>query len=559
MALSLSLSHGNSHHSHHSLSLTFLFVLILLIILQISTSFSVVHARKTTTTTTSTTTTTTSSSSTHNSNHELISVIVVSRHGTRAPNLNTIDICPGDKENLERYPKLNISLEGVTGRGMAELYQLGTVTRERYIEQMNFLSEYFRNDELYIRAVGEDRTLQSAIAFGHGLYPPTTAPHLYPNSLPAPLPVYTLPDELDTLLENRKSGCRATLSQDVKKWDKKYLKDILKSKEYEDAIDQLNEICDVDLLKLMDDTDGNLGDAIKDITDMLSFDAIEEFPYAEHLDSDKLLHLRTLAVQILFGRLYNSSEQITYMNGDLPNTMLDEFDLNLEYFRNQSAPRSTEAKKMIAYHGHREMLYAIAAFFDIRYNISFPELPVGAIPPATTLFFELYADHSYSNIDEHPAKHDSVAEKHEEKIANTSFVRAMLWTPCGTEVLGDVSNGNHPNPEADASHSERIQEVACKPRRIRMHACSHIDCPFEEFKHIIKKQIKSTGPWEELCTASKDAKTKSQAASSDGDHSSVGSSWWLTALIVFAILGFMVYYCCFSQRRSSNHQYHTLP
>ena len=64
---------------------------------------------------------------------------------------------------------------------------------------------------MYIRAVGEDRTLQSAVAWGQGLYPAGHAPIGYRSDLPSPLPVYTLPDELDVLLENRKAGCHQRL------------------------------------------------------------------------------------------------------------------------------------------------------------------------------------------------------------------------------------------------------------------------------------------------------------------------------------------------------------
>ncbi len=53
-------------------------------------------------------------------------------------------------------------------------------------------------------AVGEDRTLQSAAAMGQGMYPAGSAPLGYKTDIPSPVPVYTLPDVYDSLLEVRK-------------------------------------------------------------------------------------------------------------------------------------------------------------------------------------------------------------------------------------------------------------------------------------------------------------------------------------------------------------------
>ena len=101
---------------------------------------------------------------------------------------------------------------------MLQLYQLGQYTKQQYVDS-GFLLPYYSNEQMYIRAVGEDRTLQSAVAWGQALYPAGHAPVGYKADVPSPLPVYTLPDELDTLLENRKAGCHGRLKQDVEDWD----------------------------------------------------------------------------------------------------------------------------------------------------------------------------------------------------------------------------------------------------------------------------------------------------------------------------------------------------
>lgn len=98
---------------------------------------------------------------------KLVSVQIISRHGTRAPNPVVEQLCPNDKTNLQNYDTMYISLAGVTGNGMKELYILGNYTRQRYIieENKKFISQHYNSAQVYIQAVSEDRTIQSAYAW----------------------------------------------------------------------------------------------------------------------------------------------------------------------------------------------------------------------------------------------------------------------------------------------------------------------------------------------------------------------------------------------------------
>ena len=206
---------------------------------------------------------------------ELLGTILLSRHGTRAPNAVTVQLCPANSVNLHRYSELDISLEGVTCRGMLQLYQLGQYTKERYVDS-GFLLPYYSNEQMYIRAVGEDRTLQSAVAWGQALYPSGHGAVGYKADVPSPLPVYTLPDELDTLLENRKAGCHRRLKEDVEEWDN--TEGVVMRRQYSALLEQLEHLCGVNLTAAIDGSGDNYGDAIKDITDNWTFDFIEHFP-----------------------------------------------------------------------------------------------------------------------------------------------------------------------------------------------------------------------------------------------------------------------------------------
>src|SRR5262249_46243763 len=89
------------------------------------------------------------------------------------------------------------------------------------------------------------------------------------------------------------------------------------------------------------------------------------------------------------GRIIGTQEQITYMNGELPERLVGNFERAVA-LQGPADYKKKKPLKMYAYHGHREMMYALGAFLGIEYDIKFPGLPKGAIPPATTLFFELH-------------------------------------------------------------------------------------------------------------------------------------------------------------------------
>ena len=496
----------------------------------------------------------------------LLSTILVSRHGTRAPNTVTARLCPANDANVARYSALDISLEGVTGRGMHQLYQLGEYSREQYVDS-GFLRPYYSNEEMYIRAVGEDRTLQSAVAWGQGLYPAGHGPVGWLSNVPPPLPVYTLPDEVDVLLENRKAGCHQRLKADVEHWDETAGAQQITG--FRPLLAQLEALCGVNLSAAIIGSGDNYGDAIKDITDSWTFDFIEHFPPVPGLTLETLLQFRAFAVQQLIGRILGTEEQVTYLNGDLPASMLGSFEAAVSQHRhNASEAAEGEAAavrplKFIAYHGHREMMYALAAYFDIRYNITYPALPLGAIPPATSLFFELHHEKdSGSSSGRHSGKRSKKrSSQHEEEEDDDGedsayVIKAVLWSPCDSEEVTDAhqlitpdlsatrqqavnishqyyhSNASHldntsyalhnasshlmpaANSSSAANHSAvhnasvsspsppvhlSRSEKQCGGRPIAISKCPRGVCSIAQFRRLIAAQEKATGPWRQLC------------------------------------------------------------
>lgn len=97
---------------------------------------------------------------------KLDSIIVITRHGSRAPFGNF-------QKNPYKWPVPN---EQLTPLGIQEEYELGQALRERYITNLQLMSDTYEDGTINALASYSDRTIQSAQALLIGLYPPGTGP-----------------------------------------------------------------------------------------------------------------------------------------------------------------------------------------------------------------------------------------------------------------------------------------------------------------------------------------------------------------------------------------------
>lgn len=75
-------------------------------------------------------------------------------------------------------------------------YELGKWLRARY---NNLLSEEYKRDDIYVRSTDVDRTLMSAYSNLAGLYEPSKKKNWNENILWTPIPVHTLPENMDNV------------------------------------------------------------------------------------------------------------------------------------------------------------------------------------------------------------------------------------------------------------------------------------------------------------------------------------------------------------------------
>jgi lysosomal acid phosphatase len=115
---------------------------------------------------------------------------VLYRHGDRNP-LNAFPDDPYGSYWTEQ------GLGELTSIGKQQHYALGQYLRARY---QGYLNEY-NPDYVYVRSTDVDRTLMSALADLAGLYPPTED-QVWDEDLDwQPIPVHTVPEEEDLLME----------------------------------------------------------------------------------------------------------------------------------------------------------------------------------------------------------------------------------------------------------------------------------------------------------------------------------------------------------------------
>ena len=235
----------------------------------------------------------------------------------------------------------------------------------------------------------ETKTTCNKASLVRKMYPKGMTPKGYNNKESGVVPIYSVPAKIDDLLEARKASCAKKLLSDVKNWDNNYGKKLIKQEKYQKIIKILANKCKNN--KLLTETFPIIGDNIKDISDSITFDYYSHYNII--LNINELNILRELATKILFGRLYSTNEQQVYMSGSLPSYILKSFEANAAGQNNN---------KFQIFHGHREMIYAIGYYFGFNFNqLENVAIPKGAIPQATTIFFEL---HEYKKQINNPNK-----------------------------------------------------------------------------------------------------------------------------------------------------------
>lgn len=374
-----------------------------------------------------------------NSKLVLTKLIVINRHGHRAPNAAYWKMCPND---LDSKPKYDVNPEDLTGLGMQEEYDFGQFLRQRYF---NFIGAKFNRSYHYFRAVGEPRILESAIAVGQGLFPDGFGPGGFLPSRPQFVPVFSDMDTHEYLLDD--VPCFRRAEKDSKLWVENNFKEFMADPKVNRTVQLMHELCG------SASTNFSEYAFIKTVADGMTFNADMGLKTCGgNLQPEDLYQIRNVSLRLLMERLYNTDEQQTYTVVDFPRTILTALNhthvaegLEIDDYLNTRQEANL-------YFVHRESLYALAQFFGFEYHI--PGYPPGELPVASSLIIEKLM----------PVKDQFT------HALNKVYVRFLIWTPT-THLM------NIPIPDC------RIPAL----------------CELRELIQVYQDRIERTGSWEKLC------------------------------------------------------------
>ncbi|KAM8873115.1 lysosomal acid phosphatase [Synchiropus picturatus] len=124
-------------------------------------------------------------------------VTVLYRHGDRS----AVDAYPTDPYQESAWPQGFGQLSQV---GMMQQYDLGRFLRKRY---GGFLNQTYIRNEILVHSTDYDRTLMSAESNLAGLYPPSGQQVFNPNLKWQPIPVHSIPKDLEKILSYPMADC----------------------------------------------------------------------------------------------------------------------------------------------------------------------------------------------------------------------------------------------------------------------------------------------------------------------------------------------------------------
>lgn len=328
----------------------------------------------------------------------LTKLIVVNRHGHRAPNKPYWEMCPNDISSRRRY---DVDSEDLSALGMQEEYDFGSYLRHTY---HSFLGDRFNRSLHYLRAVGETRILQSAMAVAQGVFPDGFGPGGFLPSRPQFVPVFSDMDTHEYLLDD--VPCFRRAEADSRQWITENYDAFVNDPYVRKTLQSMTDICGK--------YNGNASGFayVKTVADGLIFNSdLRKKVAGGRLTREKLFHIRNISMHLLMQRLYNTDEQQTYTVVDLPSSILRL--LNHTHIAQDAAVNDFQDTRHEStfFFVHRESLYALAQFFGWRYKIA--GLPLGEVPVASSLIIE------------------KLVPKQDDQISNPDrvYVRLSLWTP----------------------------------------------------------------------------------------------------------------------------------
>ncbi|KAM3856133.1 lysosomal acid phosphatase isoform 2-T2 [Vipera latastei] len=285
-------------------------------------------------------------------------VTLLYRHGDRSP----VKTYPRDPYQESAWPQ---GFGQLSQEGMQQQWDLGRALRRRYY---GFLNASYNRQEIFVRSTDFDRTLMSAEANLAGLYPPEEQQVFNPNISWQPIPVHTVPDDMEKLLRFPLSPCpRYEQLQNETRQTPEYINMTLQNMQFLKMVANMTGIQDVSL------------ESVWSVHDALFCEKMHKMhlpAWVNPVVMAKLKELKDFSFNVLFG-IHRQVEKARLQGG----VLLSQIRKNLTLATKDSAPHHL---KMLMYSAHDTTLAALQTALNV-YN--------GKQPPyASCHIFELYQE-----------------------------------------------------------------------------------------------------------------------------------------------------------------------
>lgn len=398
-------------------------------------------------------------------------VVVLMRHGNRAPNVQLWELCAPLAEEV--FPQFGVSPESLTRVGMAEAREGGRFVRQRY---GNFLPQgAFLYDGTYaFNAEAASRNVVSAEAFAEGMFPEGTGLRGYLPERPNLVPVLTSEAGADVMkdeLLNEDGPCWSTFVKDMDAWNGDHERDFYQK--HESLFEEVSKVCEFPLKPglVAEGKQQSLLWAAKIVSDAFTFVKNEGLNTTLHgrLGPMTIKRLHEVVAVAVNDWYFGRPHQLTYWTGDfIPET------LKLAHL-----PLPDPHKKFQLLLNHRELLYATAHQLGI--PIAFPGAPPDTLTTSSSLIIEVY----------------------------DAGVRLLFWSPSQPSLEEKARYAAEGLPVVDLYGIGTLLPA-------RMQGCPDRGlCPLEELVRAHLDHVRQTGAWFEICNAASEGDERVRRAKAD--------------------------------------------
>jgi len=417
------------------------------------------------------------------SSSELVRVIVVARHGNRAPNPQVPQVCPkvmplAEQFHLPIHSKQRAALSDV---GVCENWEAGNFLREEYKQELYGSQDKMYKDDGSFFAFSErmNRNVMSMEALLEGLWPEGTGEKQFLKSRRNLVPFLTSSPFHDTLINTPRDGpCKDRYRADTKAWDKANSETVMEKNKV--LLEKFGKACGFDFLTSEETISKPFPWAIKAAADAFNMALNEGIDIGKDFDLDVVKETIAMASGVTNELRFGEKHKVTYWLGRF---VKDALFANMEdpagrnkqmletvgqalksKFPWQPSPdEEWRELKMLVFLNHRELMMSLSFLFG------------------------------YESLLQTPLKAGSmiIYELHEEE--GDKFIVTKAWNPTQPSF-----EAKHAALEAGTGLMDLYSHGTVET--IKVGACDNQErCTLQQLGNAYTKWTEETGSWKELC------------------------------------------------------------